>query len=64
VDYDFIPFYDLNLEAGRNYSLEMGDEENGYNIILNKKALQQLGFMTPAEAIGQEVNFHLWGGDF
>jgi putative ABC transport system permease protein len=64
VDYDFIPFYGLKLKAGRNYSLENGDEENWNKVILNERAIYALGFTSLQEAINQEVNFHLWGGQF
>jgi putative ABC transport system permease protein len=64
VDYDFIPFYKLKLTTGRNYSTEMGDEENWNRIILNEKAVFLLGFNSTKEAINQDVNFHLWGNDF
>jgi putative ABC transport system permease protein len=64
VDYDFIPVYGLKLKYGRNYSIKMGDEENWNNIILNEKAIHQLGFSSVSEAINQEINFHLWGDNF
>ena len=64
VDYNFIPFYKLKLKAGRNYSQEMGDEENWYKIILNENAMHHLGFNNASEAINQEINLHLWGRDF
>jgi len=64
VDYSYIPFYDLKLLAGRNYSLERGDEEDWNRIILNKSAIYALGFNSATEAVEQEVDFHLWGDHF
>lgn len=64
VDHNFIPFYDLKLAAGRNYSPEQGDEENWNTVVLNASATRALGFTSPAEAVDQEVDFLLWGGKF
>ncbi len=64
VDYNFIPFYDIKLMAGRNYSLVSGDEENWNTVVLNESAIHALGYESVAEAIDQEIHFHLWGGEF
>lgn len=64
VDYSYVPFYDLKLLAGRNYSLEDGDEENWNRIILNESAIHALGFNAATESVGQEIDFHLWGDHF
>ncbi|HTF17479.1 MAG TPA: FtsX-like permease family protein [Chryseolinea sp.] len=64
VDYSFVPFYDLKLKAGRNYSPESGDDENWNTVILNESAIYALGFNSATEAKDQEVNLHLWGDDF
>ena len=64
IDYNFIPFYGLKLEAGRNYSPEQGDEENWNTVILNASAIRALGFASPGEALDQEIDFLLWGGKF
>jgi len=64
VDYNFIPFYGIKLKAGRNYSLERGDEENWNTVILNEAAIHALGFSSAQEAIDQEIDFLLWGGKF
>ncbi|SFT99067.1 putative ABC transport system permease protein [Algoriphagus locisalis] len=55
MDYDFIPTFDVELIAGRNFIQGL---DNQYSIILNKEAVQVLGFENPEDAIGQEVN---WG---
>ena len=64
VDYDFIPFYGVNLKAGRNYSVKSGDDQNWNTVILNESAIHALGFASAAEAKDQEINFHLWGDGF
>ncbi len=55
VDGDFIPTFDVNLVAGRNF---IDNVDKQYSMILNQEAIQVLGFEDPQEAIGREV---LWG---
>jgi len=64
VDDDFVPFYDLKLKAGRNYSTALGDDEDWNRIILNESAIHALGFASAKEAVDQEIHFHLWGDKF
>ncbi|GAB3704365.1 ABC transporter permease [Spirosoma flavus] len=60
VDYDFLKTFDLKLIAGRDFSKEYGLEKKA--VIFNKKAIKQLGFDNPEEAIGKELDF--WGDYF
>ncbi|MBD2699244.1 ABC transporter permease [Spirosoma sp. BT702] len=60
VDYDFLKTFDLKLIAGRDFSKDYGLEKKA--VIFNKKAIKQLGFDDPKEAIGKEIDF--WGGIF
>ncbi|WP_338875156.1 ABC transporter permease [Spirosoma sp. SC4-14] len=60
VDYDFLKTFDLKLLAGRNFSKEFGADPKA--LIFNKKAVQQLGFDQPEEAIGKQIEF--WGETF
>lgn len=55
MDYDFIPTFDVDLVAGKNF---INGVDNQYAMILNKEAVQTLGYENPEDAIGQEVN---WG---
>lgn len=57
MDYDFIPTFDVDLIAGRNF---IEGVDNQSSIILNKEAVQVLGFENPEEAIGHGVN---WGNE-
>ena len=57
VDYYFIPVYKLRLKAGRNYSVENGEDNNLNSLVLNESAIKALGFASAQEAVGQEVNF-------
>jgi putative ABC transport system permease protein len=61
IDYDYIPFYDLKLKVGRNYSVDSGDDNNWSTIILNETAVRALGFPGALEAVDKEVYFRLFG---
>ncbi|WP_128546008.1 ABC transporter permease [Larkinella soli] len=60
VDYDYLPTFNLKLLAGRNFSKEFGADPKA--LIFNKKAVQQLGFNKPEDAIGKQIEF--WGETF
>jgi putative ABC transport system permease protein len=57
IDYYFIPVYKLRLKAGRNYSVDNGEDNNLNSLILNESAIRALGFASAEEAVDQEVNF-------
>lgn len=57
IDYNFIPLYGLKLLAGRNYSPENGEDENWSTLILNEKAIKSLGFKSPEDAVGRDIQF-------
>ena len=64
VSSDFISTYNIDLLAGQTFSTPGNyngespwETENWSSIILNEKAIYQLGFKSPAEAINQEVYF-------
>lgn len=52
-DYDYIPTFDIQLVAGRNFSRELSTDMN-QAAILNEKAISDLGW-TPEEAIGKII---------
>ncbi|MFH0759441.1 MAG: FtsX-like permease family protein, partial [Bacteroidota bacterium] len=56
MDEDYLPSFDIELLAGRNFSPEFGTEELA--VILNKSGTEFLGYETPEDAIGQLVQFH------
>ncbi len=58
IDYDFIPFYEMNMVAGRNFSRAFPSDSNA--AILNETAIRMLGFKSAGEAINQELER---GGD-
>lgn len=54
VDYDFIPQFDMKLLAGRNFSKDFPSDKRA--AILNDKALAQMGFKDPQDAIGKKIS--------
>jgi putative ABC transport system permease protein len=57
VDYKYFPTYGIKILAGRNYEPTYTTDTS--SIILNKTAIESLGFLTPEEAINKKVTF--WG---
>jgi len=54
TDKSFVDMYDVELQAGNNFS----DKKDGNReCIINEKCLVQLGYRNPEEAIGRVVNF-------
>lgn len=58
VDHRFIPTYDLNLAAGRNYREDKGLDRSG-SFILNEKAAKTLGWSDGEAAVGKRI---VYGG--
>ena len=54
VDYDFIPQFELKMISGRNFSTGFTTDKNA--AILNEKAVELLGFKSPADAIGKKIS--------
>lgn len=63
IDEHFIPVYEIEMLAGRNFSTEEATQNwnNLRKVMLNEKALAQLGFESPEAAVGQSI---LWGEPF
>jgi len=63
IDDQFIPVYEIELVAGRNFNLE--ETQASWNtinkLVLNEKAITQLGFESAEAAVGQSI---LWGKPF
>jgi len=53
VDYDFVPAYDLELKAGRNFSKDFATDNKA--ALLNELAVKQLGFESSASAVNQKI---------
>jgi len=51
VDYDFVPSFDLNVIAGRNFSKEFPSDVK--KVLVNKKLTEMLQFKDPQSAIGE-----------
>lgn len=54
VDYDFIPAYNLELKAGRNFSEDFAADNQA--ALLNELAVQQLGFESSESAINEKIH--------
>jgi putative ABC transport system permease protein len=57
IDYNFIPTYNIQLAAGRNYSSDFQTDSTGY--IINETACKAMGYKTPNEAVDKEI---MYGG--
>jgi putative ABC transport system permease protein len=53
IDYDFIPTYDLHLDAGRNFSQQFPTDKKA--VLINETALHQLGYNDAAEALNKKL---------
>ena len=60
MDYDYISTYGLKMVAGRAFSKDFANDKN--NVIFNEKAVQQLGFNKPADALNKRIDF--WGNQY
>ncbi len=56
VDEEYIPNMKLNLVAGRNFSADLATDVNG-PFILSRKAVADLGYSSPQDAVGKYVAF-------
>ena len=52
VDYDFLPSFDLQLKAGRNFSKDFPTDEKG--VLLNESAAKLLGFEDFSKAVNEK----------
>jgi putative ABC transport system permease protein len=57
VDYDYMKTYGLKLLAGRIFQKSFGTDDS--SVIFNRKAIEQLGFNKPEEALNKRIDF--WG---
>ncbi|HEU5052078.1 MAG TPA: ABC transporter permease [Hanamia sp.] len=60
VDYDYMKTYGLKVIAGRQFSKSFGGDDS--TVIFNRKAVEQLGFNKPEEALNKRIDF--WGGRY
>lgn len=60
VDYDYMRTYGLKLIAGRTFSKSFGSDDSA--VIFNRKAIEQLGFNKPEEALNKRIDF--WGARY
>jgi len=58
IDHDYVPAFDLNVVAGRNFDLDHPNEKK--SVIINEAMSVALNFENPKAAIGEKVRH---GGD-
>ncbi len=56
VDFDFVSNYELELLAGRTFSLQFR-QDSSTAVIINEASLSKLGWTEPEQAIGKKVSF-------
>ncbi|MEM6768152.1 MAG: ABC transporter permease, partial [Bacteroidota bacterium] len=61
TDEDYLDTYEMEILAGRNFSKDLQTDYG--TVILNEKAVEQLGFQNKEEIIGQMISIKLssWG---
>lgn len=59
VDFDYIETLGLELVAGRAFSEKMGTDKNEA-FIINETAVENMGFESPEQAIGQKLSWNVW----
>jgi putative ABC transport system permease protein len=55
VDEKYIPYFGLELLAGRGFSENFAATDKGRSVVLNEQALKVLGLESPEGAIGEKV---------
>jgi putative ABC transport system permease protein len=58
VDYDFVPHYDIEMVAGRNYSREFASDTIAA-LVVNEATAKSLGYSQPEQIVGKP--FEQWG---
>ena len=58
IDHDYVPAFDLNVIAGRNFSKEFVNDHT--RILINRELTESLEFEDPEAAVGEKVRL---GGD-
>ena len=54
IDYDYVPSYEIELVAGRNFDLRFPTDTAA--AILNVAGIEFLGYSSPEEAVGQKIS--------
>jgi putative ABC transport system permease protein len=55
IDYDYLDLIGAGIIAGRNFDRSFGSDSS--SLILNEKAAKWMEFKSPAEAVGEKVNY-------
>ncbi|WP_210464790.1 ABC transporter permease [Rufibacter roseolus] len=60
VDYDYIKTLGLEMQAGRWLSKDHPTDKDAA-FVINETAVKELGFGTPEKALGQKMEWPIWG---
>jgi putative ABC transport system permease protein len=63
IDEDFLRTLDIKAVSGRLFSAQF-KSDTGNRIIVNERAIKELGFTTPQRAIGQNIHYDLQGKQY
>ncbi|MFB3132244.1 MAG: ABC transporter permease, partial [Rhodothermales bacterium] len=55
IDHDFIAMYGMEVIAGRSFSQDLASDSTAF--VLNESAAQALGWSSPAEAVGEQIEW-------
>jgi putative ABC transport system permease protein len=55
IDHDFIPTYQIELAAGRNFSRDYSTDTTAF--IVNVSAARTMGFNDPQQAVGKQIEY-------
>ena len=60
TDYDFIPTYGVQMDAGRNFSRSYGTDTSSF--IINESAVKAIGWKSPQDAVGKNLRYGFING--
>lgn len=55
IDFDFIPTFNIQLIAGRNYNRQFSTDSS-HSMIINEAAAKMFGYSNPADAVGKKFS--------
>lgn len=60
IDHDFLPTFDIDLVAGRNFDTEHAQDNyvrdaKRSNVIINEMSVQKMGFASASDAVGKSI---------
>lgn len=59
IDYDFLEVFDIQLQAGRSFSVNFSNDTT--NFIINAAASKNFGYSSPEQALGNTISYAAQG---